>query len=254
MRNIYYFSKKELLEGWRTSKLLILLVIFLILGIMNPLIALLTPEILQMSFGDTMPIDIPEPTSLDSWGQFYSNMTQMGLIVIVLMCSGAVSGEVNKGTLINLVTKGLKRSAIVVSKSIYYIFQWTFCMYAAFFVTWGYTVYYFPDNHSPHIFQAAFPLWLFGVLLVTVILFFSTVSRNSYEGLLLTGAFVVLLFILNIVDSFERYNPISLIGENMNFLQGAASLGNYLFAILLSVFLSLLFIWLSIVILNKKKL
>lgn len=254
MRNIYYFSKKEFLESWRTSKLFILIAIFLILGIMNPLIAIITPDILQMSFGDTLPIDIPEPTSLDSWGQFYNNMTQMGLIVIALLFSGTINGEVSKGTLINLVTKGLKRSTIVISKSIHLIFQWTCSMLLAFFVTWGYTLYYFTDDHSPHIFLAVFPLWIFGILLVTTIHLTSTISRNSYEGLLLTGGFVVLLFVVSIFDRFERYNPITLIAENMNFLQGASSLGNYMPAMLISLFLSLLFICLSIVILNKKKL
>ncbi|MFD1064703.1 hypothetical protein [Oceanobacillus locisalsi] len=92
------------------------------------------------------------------------------------------------------------------------------------------------------------------MLLVTVILLSSTISRNSYEGLLLTGGFVVILFMLTIFEQLERYNPISLIRENMNFLQGASSLGDYLPAMLVSIFLSLLFIYLSIVILNKKKL
>ncbi|MCT1901416.1 ABC transporter permease subunit [Oceanobacillus sojae] len=254
MKNIYYFSKKEFLESWRTSRLLILMIIFLILGIMNPLIAILTPDIIQMSFGDSLPVNIPEPTSLDSWGQFYQNMTQMGLIVITLLFSGTMSGEVSKGTLINLVTKGLKRSTVVISKSIYLILQWSFCMLLAFFVTWAYTLYYFTDDNSPHVFLAVFPLWIFGILLITTILLTSTVSKNSYEGLLLTGGFVVLLFVMNIFDKFERYNPITLTSENINFLQGASNIGNYMPAMLISFFLSLLFIYLSIVILNKKKL
>ncbi len=254
MKNIYYFSKKEFLESWRTSKLFILMIFFLILGIMNPLIAILTPDIIEMSFGDALPVNIPEPSSLDSWGQFYQSMTQTGLIVITLLFSGTMSGEVSKGTLVNLVTKGLKRSTVVISKSIYLILQWTLCMFLAFFVTWVYTLYYFTDDNSPHVFLAVLPLWIFGILLVTAILLTSTISRNSYEGLLLTGGFVVLLFIVNIFDKLKHYNPITLTSENINFLQGTSSLGNYMPAMLISISLSLLFLYLSIVILNKKKL
>ena len=43
MKNLYYFTKKELVESWRTSRLLILIIIFLIFGLMNPLLAKLTP-------------------------------------------------------------------------------------------------------------------------------------------------------------------------------------------------------------------
>ena len=46
MKNLYYFTKKELFESWRTSRLFILLIIFLIFGLMNPLMARMTPEII----------------------------------------------------------------------------------------------------------------------------------------------------------------------------------------------------------------
>ncbi len=65
---------------------------------------------------------------------------------------------------------------------------------------------------------------------------------------------MVLLFIVNIFDKLKHYNPITLTSENINFLQGISSLGNYMPAMLISISLSLLFLYLSIVILNKKKL
>ena len=50
MTQFLAFSKKELLETWRTKKLVLLFVIFMIFGLMSPLVAKLTPEILKMSF------------------------------------------------------------------------------------------------------------------------------------------------------------------------------------------------------------
>lgn len=81
MKDIYYFTKKELLEVWRTKRLLILLVVFIIFGILSPLMAKLTPEILKSSFGSEVQLTIPEPTSIDSWVQFYKNITQMGIYI-----------------------------------------------------------------------------------------------------------------------------------------------------------------------------
>ena len=176
MKNLYYFTKKELVESWRTSRLLLLIIIFLIFGLMNPLLAKLTPEIVKMTIGAAMAKTIPDPTSLDSWTQFYKNLTQIGLIVIALVFSGTVSNEISKGTLINLVTKGLRRWSVIVGKMISLILQWTLCLLLTFLVTWGYTAYYFPDNKSPYLLQAAFPLWLFGLLLLGIIVCSSTIE------------------------------------------------------------------------------
>lgn len=71
MRNFYFFTRKELFEAWRTSRMMILIVIFLIFGLMNPLLAKLTPEIVKMTIGETLAKTIPEPTSVDSWTQFF---------------------------------------------------------------------------------------------------------------------------------------------------------------------------------------
>lgn len=254
MRALIYFTKKEFLESWRTSKLWILAVIFLIFGVMNPLMAKFLPEIIKSTMGEAIAATIPEPTSLDSWTQFYKNITQMGLVVIVLLASGTISQEVSRGTLVNLVTKGLNRTSVVVSKAIALIVQWTLCLSIAFIVTWVYTLYYFPDDKSPHFFLAAVPLWLFGILLIGVILVASATARNSYEGLLLVGGFVVCLFILQLFEKTKKLNPLSLATENMTVLQKAAELDQYLPAMILSGVLFLFFVSCGILILNRKKL
>lgn len=254
MRKVYFFSKKEIIESWRTSRLLILIVIFLILGLMNPLLAKLTPEIIKMTIGEEVAKTIAKPTSLDSWTQFFKNFTQIGLIVLALMFSGIVSNEVSKGTLINLVTKGLQRWIVIVSKLISLIIQWTICFLLSFLVTWFYSLYYFPDNDSPYIFHAVFPLWIFGILLVSLFVFSSTVARNNYEGLLLTGGGAIILVLVNLFDNLKYYNPISLITQNISFLQDAQLFQDFLPAVFISIILFLIFTGSSIVIFNKKKL
>ena len=59
------FTKKELLESWRTHRLLILTVVFLIFGILSPLIAKLMPELLKGGLGG-IKVAVPKPTSLDA--------------------------------------------------------------------------------------------------------------------------------------------------------------------------------------------
>jgi ABC-2 type transport system permease protein len=254
VKNLYFFTKKEIVESWRTYRSAIVILSFLIFGLMNPLLAKLTPEIVKLTVGEAMAKTIPEPTSLDSWTQFFKNVNQIGLIVVALIFSGTVSNEVSKGTLINLVTKGLRRGAIIGGKIVNLLFQWSISFLVAFLVTWGYTNYYFDDSKSSHLFQAVFPVWLFGVFLMSLILFSSTIARNSYEGLLVTGGAVVLLLLLSLFHNLKKYNPISLVTQNLLFLQQGQAFEKYVPAMVLAFLLSLIFLLLSTLVLNKKKL
>ena len=84
------YIKKECMELTRTGKLLILGIIFILFGILNPAIAKLTPwlyEMLQDSFSEQGLI-IGEVTvnAMTSWTQYFKNAT-MVVITIILLCS-----------------------------------------------------------------------------------------------------------------------------------------------------------------------
>jgi ABC-2 type transport system permease protein len=106
VNHFHVFFKKELRESVRTHRLLIILTIFFMFGVMNPLTAKLTPDLLAKFLPEGMIIELPVPSSLDSWAQFFKNVTQMGLIVVLLVFSGILANEITQGTLINLLTKG----------------------------------------------------------------------------------------------------------------------------------------------------
>ena len=119
MRTFIAFTKKEFLEQVRTNKLLILTLVFIFIGILNPLTALLTPWILEM-FSESMEgsgviIGEIEVTALDSWMQFYKNIP-IAFIVFLLVQSSIFSKEYQKGTLTLVLTKGFERYKIIICK------------------------------------------------------------------------------------------------------------------------------------------
>lgn len=69
---------------------------------MSPLAAKLLPQILA---SEGISITLPDPSAIDSWSQFFKNISQMGLIVTVILFSGVLGTELSKGTLINMLTK-----------------------------------------------------------------------------------------------------------------------------------------------------
>ena len=119
MKSYLAFLRKEILEIVRNGKLIIFGVIFFVFGITNPMIAKLTPwlyELLEEDFAQ-IGIAIPQvvPTAIDSWVQFFKNIP-MALIVFVVLFSNMLTKEYSAGTLILVLTKGIERYKVLLSK------------------------------------------------------------------------------------------------------------------------------------------
>lgn len=158
MKQFLAFTKKEFLELTRTGKVYILLIIFAIFGIMNPAIAKLTPWMFEM-LADTMKeqgivINEVAVTAMTSWEQYYKNMS-MEFIVLVVMFCGILTSEYQKGTLINMLTKGLPRWKVILSKSITLFASWSLCYWLAFGITYTYNAYFWNNSIANHVIFAA---------------------------------------------------------------------------------------------------
>lgn len=254
MKNYITFLKKELLESMRTHKLLIMLAVFAILGIMNPLFAKLTPEIISLAMPEGQTITVAKPTAFDSWTQFYKNTGQMGLIVIAIVFSGILSIELSKGTLINMLTKGLSRSTVILSKYTYMLLLWTASLAISFFITLIYTVYLFPGGETLNLLFSVFCLWLFGAFLLALLLFAAVLVESSYGCLLITGIVIIICMLLNMISAAQKYNPFSLVTQNMGLIQNEVEVSALYYAIGITGVLSLIFIISSILVFRKKQL
>lgn len=254
MKNYLAFTKKEWLETWRTKRLLILLCIFLIFGIMNPLIAKITPELLSSTLGSQMAVTLPDPSSLDSWQQFYKNINQMGIYLVAILFSGCVVTEVRQGSFIQLVTKGLNRTVILISKLTVILSQWFLALFLCFAITAAYTAYYFPDKNSPHILTAFIPTLFFGIFLLSVVLLSSVLARSSYEALFITIGVQILLYFLQLFPKVQDYNPVELLGKNLDILAGKTDLASLKWNFLVSFILTLSALFLAVYQFNRKKL
>ena len=253
MKNYTTFMKKEFFEGIKNYKLLVLAAVFMLLGIMNPLFAKFTPEILALAIPEGMSIELPIPSAFDSWMQFFGNMTQIGMLIIVIVFGGIVNSEISRGTLINLLTKGLSRTAVILAKYTYIATMWTLCTVICFLLTWGYTAYFFPGEGVPNLFISVLMLWLFGVFLMALVLFASTITRKSFAGLLFTGGIMVVGGILNIFNSIRNYNPMSLAADNIAVIQGLKEVSALYPAGIICIMLTALLIAVSVMLFRKKQ-
>lgn len=223
MNSFITFTKKELVEQIRTYKLFIFLAVFFIFGMTSSLFAKLMPNIIASMDLKGIEIKIPEPTFLDAYAQFFKNVNEMGLIALILIFSGTLSGELTKGTLINMLSKGLSRKVVILSKFTSAILIWTLAYVISILINYGYTFYLFGKHSVDNLLLAFFCLWLFGVFIIAIIILSSTIVKGSYGGLILTAIIYGALMLINLFPKVEKYNPYSLITKNIELINNKIS-------------------------------
>ncbi len=256
MRGFGAFYKKEILELVRSYRGFLVGGLAVMFGILSPLLAKLTPWLMRQyseSFKEQgIIVGEVTVTAKDSWLQFDKNYPIL-LIVVLVLFSGSFVGEYAKGTLIPLVTKGLGRRAVVVSKLSLQLLVWTVCLVGSFGITWGYTAYFWDNSRVKHLPFVLLCYWLAGVFFVTLMAFFSAFAGASVRVLLGTGMVYFLLTLLGLLKPLENALPLSLLGCSSMLTQKALP-EDYLTALIVTGILSLGFTVLAVVITGKRKL
>jgi ABC-2 type transport system permease protein len=112
--------RKELLEAWRSQRLLVVGVVFVILGVISPVGAKYLPELLKaVGTGQQgVQVIVPPPTVNDAIAQFLKNVAGTGVFVALLLPMGAVAREKEQGTASFVLTKPVSRQSFLAAKAL----------------------------------------------------------------------------------------------------------------------------------------
>lgn len=256
MRQLTAFTRKEFLETVRSGKLLILTIVFVLFGIMNPAVAKMTPWMMEMMSESLteagMTVKEVVVTAQTSWTQFYKNIPT-ALIIFVLMFSGIFANEYQKGTLINMVTKGLKRWKVVLSKTIVMLVFWTGGYWSCYGITYGYNAYFWDNSVSSHLFFSAFCFYLIGVWIISLVVLASSFAESGAFVLLGTGGVFLGVYLLGMFPDLKTYLPAQLM-DSAGLLTGAGDTADYFWGIALTCVWSVADVILSVAGFNRKML
>ncbi|HGD1471466.1 hypothetical protein UW656_10655, partial [Streptococcus agalactiae] len=137
----------------------------------------------------------------------------------VFLFSSTLTQEFSKGTLINLVTKGLAKKVIILAKFIVITLLWTVSYLLSVVIHFSYTLYYF-NNEGSHKLMVYGATWFIGILFISLILFFSVLFRKTL-GVLLGCLFMVVLCVVSGFFKISKsYNPMLLIQKQGEMLSG----------------------------------
>lgn len=210
MTGLAVLLRKELLEQWRTSRLPVVAVVFLLVGLSSPLLARFTPEILVAVGGDQFRIVLPTPTSADAYDQLAKNLGQFGALIAVLLAMGSVATEKERGTAALILTKPAGRDAFLLAKIVAIAATLGISTAIAGAAAWFYTLVLFEPLPVAGFAAAMLLQWLALVAFAAITFLGSTLTRSALAAAGLGVAAFIVLGILSIIPTVGQYLPTGL--------------------------------------------
>lgn len=252
MKRYLIFTKKELVEQWKNYKLFILGCVLLVFAMLSPVLAKIMPEIFQgMDLG--IEFMIPEPTYIDAYAQFFKNMNQTVMILVVFLFSANIVQEIQRGTAALMFSKGLSRPAFVLSKFTAEEVIWTSAYWLSVGIFWGYTQYLFPEQQPENFFAAMFCLWLLISFILAVITLASVLANQSYATMILSGGVILLLYVGSAFPKLAEYLPVTLGSVNLDLIAGVKTASDVTAPVLITIGLSACCLLAAIALFQKKQ-
>lgn len=214
---------KEFTEQWRSSRLMILLGLFLFFGILSPLTAKFMPDIISSMVRDqNITIQIPEATWKDAIGQFVKNVSQMGVFIVVLLTMGTVAREKENGTASFLLVKPVSRNLYILSKFFSQYILLFSSMILGFLTVVLYTKIFFGTFSMLLFAEISLILFIYLVVVQSITIFFSILIKTQIPAGILAIVTVLLMGVLSMLGKAGTYSPSKLIEESQTIMKDSS--------------------------------
>jgi ABC-2 type transport system permease protein len=210
MRGYAVLLTKEVTEHWRTGRLPVMAVIFLLFGLASPVLAKYTPEIVKLA-ASSIDIHVPTPTIKDAVAQLIKTLSQVGVLTAILLAMGSVAGEKESGTAAFVLVKPVGRFAFLAAKFSGLTITIAAAVLACGLAAYLYTALLFAP--LPAIgFGAACLVILLGLLEIAAVTFLgSTLVRSAIPA---AGVGIVAIVVAGIISSLPNVSHFTPFGMN----------------------------------------
>lgn len=205
MKNYRVFIKKEITEGLRTHKFLVIGIAILFFAVLDPVMIKLLPKIMQNQMKGIDLTKMFEVSTKIALQQYLKDIFQIGMLVFVLSLSGIISTELKNKTLVVPIAMGGNRSSVLLAKfSVYGIYIFIFNL-LGISVAYGYAKLIIKDNYTNYknVILTGAIYGLFFIFVLALVIFFSSIFNKGYITGILT---LVLTYGLSLLDNLKQVN------------------------------------------------
>lgn len=246
------FLNKEIKEYIRTPKLLIIMCLFLFFAFLSPLTARYMNELISLVASDVQ-ISFPDPTFTDAWVQFYKNTTSLCLIVYLIIITGTVAQEKNKGSILLVLTKKVSRFNYLFSKFVGGAILLTVALLTSLLVSVLYTQILFHEVFYDGLLMSIILLWLMGLFYTAFAILASVIAKTPTTAALLGFVGYAVFNLLNISSGLQKFNPSGASSLVNNILYNTSSTSTNVICLISTVIGILFVFFLSYIIFKKQE-
>ena len=203
---------KELLEAWRTYRLIVLALLFLALGVTAPIVTKYLPDIIN-AFGPAgFEVQIPIPGVADVLDQLLKNIVQFGALAAILLSMGSVATERERGTAAFVLAKPVTRTAFLAAKLVALGIEFAIAIGLAVAGAWLYTWLLFGPGRPAILpwLELGAVIWLSTAVYVSITFLGSVLMRSSLGAAGIGFLGLIVLSLLSIVPNFTSWLPAGL--------------------------------------------
>jgi ABC-2 type transport system permease protein len=217
---------KELLEAWRTMRLLVVMALFLFVGLSSPLLARFLPEILELAAGDLGgSFPVPTPTAADAVGQVLKNLGQFGAFAAIVLAMGAVASEIERGTAAFVLARPVQRASFLAAKAVSLGVVLALGVALAIGVGWVYTAILFEPQPVGGWLALGALAWLALAAWAAITFLASTVTGSAAAAAGLGFVALLGLSIASAVPAIARLTPAGLTAPALALGTDSATVG-----------------------------
>jgi ABC-2 type transport system permease protein len=222
--NIFFVAlRKELIEQWRSYRLMIAAVILVIFGLLSPLTAKYTPELMKLlPQGEEIAKLIPPPTAMDAVAQYVKNLSQFGVVLALLMTMGVVAQEKDRGTAAVMLVKPMPRGIFLGAKFVALGLTFAASIALAGAGAYYYTLLLFEAFDVGNWLVLNGLMLLFVLVYVALTLFCSTVAKSQVAAAGLAFGLLLVLAIPGALPKVGEYLPGQLVTWGALLMAGSA--------------------------------
>ena len=156
--------RKEMMEMVRNYKILWIPIVFILLGVMQPVSSYYMPEILDTlgSLPEGTILEMPTPSGAEVLMDVLSNYGMLGVLILVLGAMGIVSAERQSGVAGMVMIKPVPYSSYILSKWAGFVTITLISLFIGYAASWYYTNLLIETVAFELIFQSVmiYSIWL----------------------------------------------------------------------------------------------
>ncbi|WP_430787151.1 ABC transporter permease [Virgibacillus flavescens] len=249
MRNFYVLWKKEMIESGKNGKWIWLPIVFMIIGITQPITSYYMPVIIEQAgnLPEGAIIKLPTPTGAEVLASTLSQYGTIGTLLFVLATMGVISNEKSNGAVTLVMVRPVSALQYVSSKWFGQLIIAILSLFASYLLTWYYTNLLFTSVDWLLVLQSFLIYGLWVALIVSFTIWMGTIFKGNGAIAGISISFLgVLALLTNLLPKFMTWSPANLSEHATTLLMDQPSQDHLFVTILSTIFLCIIFFVLAV--------